>query len=130
MFDIGFLELVLLGIVALLVLGPEKLPHAARTAGQWVGTARRMVNRVTREIDQEIKTQELRDKLKQERDTLGLEKIQSTVDDALNKAEDDRHLVEKNINEQTAQLANRTKTPKHSGISISAPDQNGTKNKG
>ncbi|PID41699.1 MAG: twin-arginine translocase subunit TatB [Proteobacteria bacterium] len=98
MFDIGFLELVLLGIVALLVLGPEKLPHAARTAGKWVGTAKRMVNQVSREIDQEIKTRELREKLKKEGDTLGLEKIQSTVSSALNEAREFDHLVEKNTN--------------------------------
>ncbi len=104
MFDIGFLELVLVGIIALLVLGPEKLPHAARTAGKWIGTAKRMVSQVTQEIDREIKTQELRDKLKQEGDTLGLEKIQSTVNSALSEAKDYEHLVEKSISEQSHSL--------------------------
>lgn len=37
MLDIGFLELMLIGIVGLLVLGPERLPRAARTTGMWIG---------------------------------------------------------------------------------------------
>lgn len=106
MFDIGFLELVLTGIIALLVLGPEKLPHAARTAGKWIGTAKRMVSQVTQEIDREIKTQELREKLKQEGDTLGLEKIQSTVKEALSDARNYEHLVEHSIEQQTREVQN------------------------
>ena len=69
------LELVLTGIIALLVLGPEKLLTPARTAGKWIGTTKRMVSQVTQEIDREIKTQELREKLKQEVTLLGLEKF-------------------------------------------------------
>ena len=43
MFDFGFSELVVIGAVALVVLGPEKLPVVARTAGEWIGKAQRMV---------------------------------------------------------------------------------------
>ena len=46
MFDFGFSELVMIGIVALVVLGPERLPVVARTAGQWLGKAQRMVQQV------------------------------------------------------------------------------------
>ncbi len=93
MFDIGFLELLLVGVIALLVLGPERLPGAARTAGKWVGKARKMVGQVSQEIDRELKAEELREKLKKEGDTLGLEKIQGTVKEALDKAKDFEHLV-------------------------------------
>jgi sec-independent protein translocase protein TatB len=93
MFDIGFLELLLVGVVALLVLGPERLPGAARTAGKWVGKARSMVSLVSQEIDRELKAEELRDKLKKEGDTLGLEKIQGTVKEALDRAKDFKHMV-------------------------------------
>jgi sec-independent protein translocase protein TatB len=44
MFDIGFSELLLFGVIALIVLGPEKLPQAARTAGQWYAKIRRTVS--------------------------------------------------------------------------------------
>jgi len=59
MFDIGFFELCVIGVVALLVLGPERLPRAARTAGLWVGRAKRMVSQVKRDIDEEIRQEEL-----------------------------------------------------------------------
>ena len=95
MFDIGFLELVLIGVVGLLVLGPERLPVAARTAGLWVGRARRMVGELTREVDRQLKTEELRERLRKEGDELGLEKIQRTVDDALQDAKKYKHMVDK-----------------------------------
>jgi sec-independent protein translocase protein TatB len=55
MFDIGALELILIGIVALLVVGPERLPKLARSAGLWAGRARRAFMSVKDEIDREIK---------------------------------------------------------------------------
>ncbi|WP_295583411.1 Sec-independent protein translocase protein TatB [uncultured Lamprocystis sp.] len=61
MFDIGFWELVLVGVVALVVIGPERLPKAARMAGLWVGRARRTLSSVKEEIDREFKAQELQD---------------------------------------------------------------------
>ena len=61
MFDIGFWELGLIGVVALLVIGPERLPGVARTAGMWIGRARRFVSSVQADINQEIgKTEELK----------------------------------------------------------------------
>ncbi|MBK8970460.1 MAG: twin-arginine translocase subunit TatB [Hahellaceae bacterium] len=67
MFDIGFLELMLTAVVALLVLGPERLPHAAaRTAGRWIGQAKRMMNQFSEELDREVQAKDLADKLRQE----------------------------------------------------------------
>lgn len=63
MFDIGFLELLLIGVVGLLVLGPERLPKAARTAGMWVGRVKRSVSGIQREINEQLKTEELRQKI-------------------------------------------------------------------
>lgn len=60
MFDVGFSELVLIGVVALLVLGPERLPKLARDVGRWVGRARRYMNHVREEIDREVELSELR----------------------------------------------------------------------
>ncbi len=65
MFDIGFWELSLIAVVALIVFGPEKLPGAARTAGLWVGRARRFVSSVKQDIDREIHLQEMQDAIKQ-----------------------------------------------------------------
>jgi sec-independent protein translocase protein TatB len=61
LFDLGLSlpELALIGVVALVVLGPERLPKLARTAGLWLGRARRFLTEVKRDIDQEIRSSEL-----------------------------------------------------------------------
>jgi sec-independent protein translocase protein TatB len=60
MFDIGFWELVVIGVVALIVIGPERLPGVARTAGLWVGKAKHFVFSVKAEVDRELKADELK----------------------------------------------------------------------
>lgn len=60
MFDINFAELAVIGVVALVVVGPKKLPELARTAGRWVGKARRMIASARADMDREFKTDELR----------------------------------------------------------------------
>lgn len=60
MFDINFAELAVIGVVALVVVGPKKLPEVARTAGRWVGKARRMIAAAKADMDREFKTDELR----------------------------------------------------------------------
>ena len=59
MFDIGFSEMILIALIALIVLGPARLPEVARSAGRWVGKVRRFVENVKRDIDQEIKDEDL-----------------------------------------------------------------------
>ena len=54
MFDIGFSELVLIGIVALLVIGPEHLPETVRTATLWLNRIRRGFNEIKQEVQQEL----------------------------------------------------------------------------
>ena len=63
MFDIGFFELLFITIIALLVLGPERLPSTARAVGSWVGQAKRMMKQLSVELDREIETQELKQEL-------------------------------------------------------------------
>jgi sec-independent protein translocase protein TatB len=66
MFDVGFWELLIIGLVALLVIGPERLPGLARTAGAWLGRAKRFVSDVKTEIDEELRTEELKRILKEQ----------------------------------------------------------------
>lgn len=75
MFDVGALELLLIGVVALIVVGPERLPKLARTAGLWVGRARRALSSVKDEIDREIKADELREILRKQAESRPLESI-------------------------------------------------------
>lgn len=75
MFDVGFWELALLGLILLLVVGPERLPKFARTAGLWIGRGRRMLGSMKAEIDREIKAQELKEILDKQARSNPLESI-------------------------------------------------------
>ena len=66
MFDIGFSELLLVGLVALLVLGPESLPVAARMAGLWIGRLKRSFNSIKNEVERELGADEIRRQLHNE----------------------------------------------------------------
>ncbi len=63
MFEVGFSELLLIGLVALLVIGPERLPRVAREAALWLKKARSLVTSVKREIDHELQLDEMKQAL-------------------------------------------------------------------
>ncbi len=60
MFDIGFAELLIIAVVALIVLGPDKLPTAIKTVGMWVGRIRRTVSSIQSEISEELRIDEMK----------------------------------------------------------------------
>ncbi|UUM21807.1 Sec-independent protein translocase protein TatB [Mycoavidus sp. SF9855] len=60
MFDLGLAKLVVIGVVALIVLGPQRLPRVARTAGTLLGRAQRYISEVKAEVSREIEVEELR----------------------------------------------------------------------
>ena len=99
MFDVGFFELLLIGVVALLVVGPERLPKLARTAGMWFSRARRMLSSVKQDIEEEVRADELRRVLEQNKITNPLEdtieqtrhsfsEIHQETESAINAAQD------------------------------------------
>jgi len=59
MFDVGFWELALIGVVALLIVGPERLPGVVRTAGRWLGKARRIVREAKADLEREMKAHDI-----------------------------------------------------------------------
>ena len=63
MFDVGFQELALIGVIALIVVGPERLPRMARTLGLWMGKIRYYVGQVKSDIEREVRAQELKEML-------------------------------------------------------------------
>lgn len=76
MFDIGFWELAFIGVMALLILGPKRLPEAARSAGLWIGKLRTFIANVKQDLDSQLRSDELielrrlKDELLRARDTL------------------------------------------------------------
>jgi len=69
-FDIGFSELLLIAVVALVVLGPERLPKAARFAGLWVRRARNQWDSVRQELERELHAEELKRNLQDVRQSM------------------------------------------------------------
>jgi len=87
MFDIGFTELMVIGVVALIVIGPERLPRVARTVGHLVGRLQRYVADVKSDINREMELEELR----KMRDTVqqAATEIETSVNTELSKTEND-----------------------------------------
>jgi sec-independent protein translocase protein TatB len=64
MFDIGFWEILLIALVALIVVGPERLPRLIRVTGLWIGRAQASLQSIRNEISKELRAQELQDALR------------------------------------------------------------------
>lgn len=64
MFGLGFWELLVIAVLCLIVVGPQRLPRLARTLGVWTGRAKLMIQQVRAEVDREIEADSLRDELK------------------------------------------------------------------
>lgn len=82
MFDVGFTELVLIGVITLLVVGPERMPGIARTAGFWLGKARRMVGNVKQEFEKEMRAEDLKRIMEEQKKSAGIHEIIETTGQA------------------------------------------------
>ena len=94
MFDIGFSEMIVIGLVALIVIGPERLPRVARTLGHLAGRLQRYVADVKADINREIELEELRkmrDSMHQAASEMqkAASDVQSSVDSELSKTADE-----------------------------------------
>ena len=87
MFDVGFQELTLIGLIALIVVGPERLPRMARTLGLWTGRIRYYVGQVKSDIEREVRAQELKEMLdKPARELDELKSVAAETKDTLDQA--------------------------------------------
>lgn len=83
MFDIGFPELIIVSIVALLILGPERLPEALRTLGLWMGRLRRSFTAVKTELEKELGMDDIRRQLHNESVMEEMKRIEDEVRNSL-----------------------------------------------
>lgn len=111
MFDVGFFELVVLGVVGLLVLGPERLPHAIRMGSAYMGKIRRAVTSVREEFEREVNMQEMQQRIKQQLEDSGLEDTRQSIQEL-------RDSVEKGV------------VPEHNSIQPPAPPRADTSTNG
>ncbi|MCW8853922.1 MAG: Sec-independent protein translocase protein TatB [Gammaproteobacteria bacterium] len=89
MFDIGFWEIALILVLALLVLGPERLPGAAKKVGYWVGKGRRYIEGVKHEVSKELDATELKRLLHNQ--SVQLEELKNQVNQKAHDASSDMH---------------------------------------
>ena len=93
MFDFGFWEIAIIGVITLIVVGPERLPALARKAGVIMGKLNKFLNKVKADINEELKTDELKDHL-----SMADEK--STISDISNEAKSSADLFNQNDAQQ------------------------------
>jgi sec-independent protein translocase protein TatB len=108
MFDMGFTEVVLIGIVALVVIGPERLPGVAITVGKYVGRLKRFVTNVRTDVESEFKTDEIRKLLAAQQEEL------SSLKDVVSEAKKglDMSGVAKSIDDSMSSVLGKSETEK------------------
>ncbi|HET6802380.1 MAG TPA: Sec-independent protein translocase protein TatB [Casimicrobiaceae bacterium] len=125
MFDIGFSEIVVIGVVALVVIGPERLPKTARTLGHLFGRLQRYVNDVKADINREMELDELR-KLQREMQGAARE-FEQSVTTAASDMQAGLRNVERQLNEQppatAAPSATSAASPTPAGSDADPPRQ-------
>lgn len=84
MFDIGFSEIIVCAVVALIVIGPERMPEAVRTIGLWIGRLKRSMHETRQEIERQIGVEDIRRQLHNEDIMRSLEKTRNEINNELN----------------------------------------------
>ena len=127
MFDIGFSEIVVIGVVALVVIGPERLPKTARTMGLLFGRLQRYVNEVKADISREMELDELR---KLQREMQGAaQDLEQSVKSAANDFATGVRGVEQELNSAASGAAPSASSPAPTAVSsgTDAPDTSAPK---
>ena len=93
MFDIGFWELGVILIVGLIVIGPDKLPGIARSAGKWVGKARYFISSVKQDVQKELRAEELKQAIERDAGLDEIKQIMNTDTFTLEEEDDSGYLV-------------------------------------
>jgi sec-independent protein translocase protein TatB len=92
MFDMGITEMMLIGVVALVVIGPERLPGVARTAGKYIGRLKRFMTSVKADVEQELRADELRQILSDQQKEL--DSLKDTISEAGREIEKEANVMD------------------------------------
>jgi sec-independent protein translocase protein TatB len=101
-FDIGFPELIMISVVALLVIGPERLPETIRTITLWLGRLQRSFSNIRQELENEIGADEIRAQLHNEAIMKDLEKTRSTLQEVKDEVGNSIRQVESGVKQVTS----------------------------
>ena len=92
MFDVGFWEFALIGVITLIVVGPERMPAIARKAGQYVGQVKKFVAKIQEDIGDELETDKLKEHLSLEDKDSNIVEILKETKEELNKIKNDANI--------------------------------------
>ncbi|UUS58082.1 MULTISPECIES: Sec-independent protein translocase protein TatB [unclassified Acinetobacter] len=110
MLNIGISELLVFSIIALIVLGPEKLPEGIRFAGKWYGKVKRLISNVQTDIDRELRMSELREEMQKEMQRI--QHLEARMQAQMNELQQTQHPIE-----QTAQKQQEAVLPDNKNLS-------------
>ena len=113
MLNIGMTELLCFAIIALLVLGPEKLPEAARFAAKWYGKIKRLISNVQTDIDRELRMSELREEMQKEMQRI--QQLEARMQAQMNEFQQSQHPIELTAVKQQVAVApeNKNTSPRY-----------------
>ena len=107
MLDMGFWELMIIALVALLVIGPERLPAVASTVGEWVGKGRAFINSVKSDIDSELRLKQLQESMQQS-ERNNLHEIIEETNEALQEGLDNSNQLVNDLASDSTDKAKKT----------------------
>lgn len=119
MFDIGFSELLVIAVVALVVLGPERLPKAARFAGLWVRRARAQWDSVKQELERELQAEELKRELEEAR--ASLQQVETKLQEGHRQLRDEGQALAHSVREGIEPEAEAPVPPAAAGPAATVP---------
>ncbi len=111
MFDIGFWELAIIGVVTLIVVGPERMPALARTAGKWFGRLSRFISSVKSDIDRELKAEEMKKAMEKHTQSAGLHDIIEETQSSMAGFKQETEKAVDAVNEAAAEVEQSTPEP-------------------
>jgi sec-independent protein translocase protein TatB len=113
MFDVGFFELVVIFVIGLMILGPERLPKVVRSIGHWSGRARATLNNLKYEFEREAHNEDMKERFKQQLQELGLDEDMRQIEQAEKTLSEQKDVFSQNTDSTPNQPADpsQDKTP-------------------
>ena len=110
MFDSGFLEMLVIGIIALMVVGPERLPGLASKAGKMVGKMKAFVANTREDIEKEIRAEEMQSMLSKQKEEISelRDMVQNSGKDITDEVNEASNMLGESINEAEASVSDRS----------------------
>ena len=96
MFDFGFWEIAIIGIITLIVVGPEKMPAIARKAGLYFGKLNRFFNKVKSDINEELRMDEIKDELSMDEEKIIVSEVTEVIQSSADSLKEENIFSDKN----------------------------------